>query len=55
MGGVGRYQKIVVALNETTRITVEIDQAIEVHGGWPNAFETASGHAEEHPAPEVTR
>ena len=29
------YQKIVVALNETIRIMVEIDAVIEGHGGWP--------------------
>ena len=44
------YEKIVVALSETSRIMAEVDQAIEVHGGWPNAFETESDHAEERPA-----
>jgi len=44
------YQKIVVAQSETVRIMAEVDQAIEVHGGWPNAFETASEPAEERPA-----
>jgi len=44
------YQKIVVALSETVRIMAEVDQAIEVHGGWPNAFETASERAVERPA-----
>ena len=34
------YQKIVVALNETTRVTEEIDEVIEQHGGWPAAFQT---------------
>ena len=33
------YQKIIVALNDTIRIMREIDEVIEVHGGWPNAFE----------------
>ena len=49
-GGFAHYQKIVVALNETIRIMAEIDQAIEVYGGWPDAFETASEPAGEHPA-----
>ena len=34
------YQKIVVALNETIRIMAEIDEVIESHGGWPDAFVT---------------
>ena len=37
---VAHYQKIVVALNETIRIMVEIDEVIEAHGGWPDAFQT---------------
>jgi len=44
------YEKIVVALGETVRIMAEVDQAIEDHGGWPNAFETESEPAEERPA-----
>jgi hypothetical protein len=32
------YQKIVVALAETIRLTKEIDELIEAHGGWPGAF-----------------
>ena len=32
------YQKIVVALNETMRLMKEIDEVIEEHGGWPEAF-----------------
>ena len=36
------YQKIVVALNETTRIMAEIDEIIEAHGGWSDAFRTGS-------------
>jgi predicted helicase len=35
---INHYQKIVVALNETIRIMGEIDDAIEEHGGWPDAF-----------------
>ncbi len=47
---VAHYQKIVVALNETIRIMAEIDQAIEVQGGWPDAFQAASVSAAERPA-----
>ena len=32
------YQKIVVALSETIRLMQEIDQVIDNHGGWPDAF-----------------
>ena len=39
---VAHYQKIVVALNETIRIMAEIDEVIEAHGGWPDAFHTGS-------------
>ena len=34
------YQKIVVALSETIRITAEIDEVIDAYGGWPDAFVT---------------
>ena len=34
------YQKIVVALSETIRLMKEIDELIEKHGGWPDAFQT---------------
>ena len=37
---IDHYQKIVVALSETIRITAEIDEVIEAHGGWPGAFQT---------------
>ena len=36
------YQKIIVALSETIRTMTEIDEVIEAHGGWPNAFQTGS-------------
>ncbi len=39
---IAHYQKIVVALNETIRIMAEIDEVIEVHSGWPDAFQTGS-------------
>jgi Type ISP C-terminal specificity domain len=35
---ISHYRKIVVALSETIRITREIDEVIEKHGGWPAAF-----------------
>lgn len=38
---VERYQKIVVALVETTRIMNQVDDAIGRHGGWPGAFQTS--------------
>ncbi len=37
------YQKIVIALNETIRLMAEIDDVINAHGGWPDAFQTSSG------------
>ena len=37
---IAHYQKIVVALNETIRVMGEIDEVIEAHGGWPDAFQT---------------
>ena len=39
---IAQYQKIVFALNETIRIMAEIDEVIEAHGGWPEAFQTGS-------------
>ena len=35
------FQKIIAALSETIRIMTEIDEIIDKHGGWPNAFETS--------------
>jgi len=35
---IAHYQKIVVALSETIRLMKEIDEVIELHGGWPGAF-----------------
>jgi hypothetical protein len=37
------YQKIVVALSETIRLMSEIDNVIELQGGWPGAFENSTG------------
>lgn len=36
---IAHYHKIVVALQETIRVMVEIDKVIESHGGWPGAFQ----------------
>ena len=47
---IAHYQKIVVALSETIRIMAEIDEVIEAHGGWPDAFHLASAPAEKRPA-----
>ncbi|MBR1255191.1 hypothetical protein JQ634_15960 [Bradyrhizobium sp. AUGA SZCCT0240] len=35
---IAHYQKILVALSETVRLMTEIDDVIEEHGGWPDAF-----------------
>ena len=35
---ISHYQRIVVAIFETIRLMNEVDQAIDKHGGWPNAF-----------------
>ncbi len=37
---IDHYQRIVVALSETIRIMAEIDEVIDAHGGWPDAFVT---------------
>ena len=37
---IDHYQKIVVALSETIRIMKEIDEVIDAHGGWPDAFQS---------------
>jgi predicted helicase len=39
---IDHYQKIIVALSETIRIMKEIDEVIEEHGGWPDAFNTSA-------------
>lgn len=40
---IAHYQKIVIALSETIRLMAEIDKVIETHGGWPDAFASATG------------
>ena len=37
---INHYRKIIVAISETIRIMAEIDEVIEAHGGWPDAFVT---------------
>ena len=37
---IDHYRKIVAALAETRCLMAEIDEAIEQHGGWPDAFRT---------------
>ncbi len=32
---VDHYHKIIAALGETIRLMEEVDEVIEVHGGWP--------------------
>ena len=46
---IAHYQKIVVVLSETIRVMAEIDEVIEAHGGWPDAFLVASEPAEKGP------
>ena len=36
---IAHYQKIIVALAETIRLMKEIDEIIDQHGGWPDAFQ----------------
>ena len=55
---INRYQKIIVTLSETIRIMAEIDEVIEQHGGWPDAFEVQQADARDVPpmeAPEILR
>lgn len=40
------YHQIVIALTETTRLMAEIDQVIDAHGGWPDAFQPAKNTEE---------
>ena len=40
---IAHYQKIVVALSETIAIMDAIDREIDTFGGWPRAFEDATG------------
>ncbi len=40
---ISHYQKVVVALSETILLMAEIDEVIEKHGGWPDAFQSSDG------------
>jgi len=39
---INHYNNLIVSLSQTIRIQTEIDQAIEQHGGWSNAFVTSN-------------
>jgi predicted helicase len=39
---IAHYQKVIVALSETISLMSEIDEVIEQHGGWPDAFQSSS-------------
>ena len=45
---IAHYQRVVVALNKTLCLMAEIDRVIEIHGGWPGAFQAVN--AGENPA-----
>jgi len=38
------YRRIIVALTETRRLMAEIDKVIDMHGGWPGAFQTGEAN-----------
>ncbi len=42
---IAHYQKVVIAHGETIRLMAEIDEVIESHGGWPEAFSGPDGTA----------
>lgn len=42
---IAHCQRIVVALNETIHLMAEIDRVIEIHGGWPQAFQASPTEA----------
>ena len=48
---IAHYQKIVVALSETIHIMAEIDEVIEAHGGWLDAFQTKAATRSSGPTP----
>ncbi len=48
---IAQYQKIVVALGKVICIMAEIDEVIEVHGGWSGAFQ--KGDAGDEPVGDV--
>ena len=44
---IAHYQKIIVAISETIRIMGDIDEVIDQHGGWPDAFQTTKSKGSE--------
>jgi hypothetical protein len=50
MHDIAHYQKVIVALAETTRLMKQIDEVIKQHGGWPGAFKARDGKEAEPPA-----
>ena len=42
-GDIRHYEKMLYAIEETIRIMGQIDEVIEAHGGWPDAFQVATG------------
>ena len=42
---VKHYSKIVAALAETRRRMTEVDEIIDLHGGWPDAFQAEKGES----------
>jgi type I restriction-modification system DNA methylase subunit len=53
---IAHYHKIILALDQTLRLMVNIDDVIQEHGGWPDAFlsgsgTTSSNHGGQRPPP----
>lgn len=48
---VDSFRKVLFGIQETLRIRGEIDEVIEAHGGWPDAFQT--GDAGDEPVSDV--
>jgi hypothetical protein len=40
---ISHYGKIIAAATETIRLMAEIDDVIDEHGGWPDAFVASGG------------
>jgi len=40
--GIRHYGKTIIAIHETIRIMGEMDEVIDAHGAWPDAFVTES-------------
>jgi hypothetical protein len=39
---IAHYLRIIIAITETIRLMAEIDEVIDAHGGWPDAFAPAT-------------